>query len=343
MLAPRELLKLAMRRVLFPDAFVTWMPAIVASGLLLHRQFGFDVIFATGDPWSVVMAGAQLAKRIQRPFVADFRELWSGHSHRRDQESVARHRQVEQRVLAQTALVVANSPMESQILASTCTAQHRPQFIDVENGFNPATVEEIDFKVWQDSVDCFVIAYTGSFGYRRPDAFLKGLAAWLQQYPERRSSIQVKFAGPPEPRVTALVQSLGLEDVAEFLGYLDQAAVVRLLYTAHLLLVFVGTPINQAVDPTVPAKMYEYAATGRPMLVMAKPGGATRYFAEIGGFGMAVDNEDEVAIAAALQQLYMRFRAGDLAPRCQINVGRYTRQALTQRLAAALDEVVKES
>jgi glycosyltransferase involved in cell wall biosynthesis len=331
-----ELAKALKKWFLYPDVYVTWAPSLFWHGVRLCRRHRFSAILATGDPWSVVVMASRLATWAGVPFVADFRELWSGHSHRTNQQEIARFGESEQKVFERADLILANSPLEREILEASCKAVHPPRFISVENGFEVDELMAAAGSCSKLPAEPFIITYAGSFGYRKPDAFFAGLSAWLAQAPALKEKVRVKVAGPLEPRVIEMVAELGLEGVVEFLGYLPHHEVLDLLYSSHLLLAIVGTATNQDFDPTVPAKMYEYAATGRPVLLLAKPGGATRFFETVGGYGAWVDNESPSQITQALGDLYARYQDVGLPHQCNLEVGEYTYAAATRRLSDAL-------
>jgi glycosyltransferase involved in cell wall biosynthesis len=330
------------RAVFFPDIHVAWYPMLLPYAAMMCSRRRYSAILATGDPWSVVAAGAALAKRFKIAFAADFRELWSGHSQALHQNLglFERVRRSEQWIFRNTRLIIANSPMECQILQESCEAFPGPRFVSIENGFDPHEISDLFSAVAiSENTGPFTIAYAGSFQYRRPDAFFSAVSSWLRDEPHLQGAIKVRIAGPIEHRVVNLVSELGITDVVEFLGYLPHGETLSLLAQSHVLLAIVGTPRSRESDPTVPAKLYEYSALGRPVLLMAKPGGASRFLEGVGNHGAVVDNESPSAIRSALQNLYSRYRQGDLPVVCDRRVGEYTREAASRRLSHCLREI----
>lgn len=59
-----------------PDAQAGWIIPAVIRGWRLHRNEPFDVVLATGRPWSALVIGLLLSRLIRRPLVADFRDPW---------------------------------------------------------------------------------------------------------------------------------------------------------------------------------------------------------------------------------------------------------------------------
>ena len=57
----------------------TWLPLFAAKfGTMLRQaaEVNPQVIWATGDPWSGLVAGQWLSKRLGVPYIADFRDPW---------------------------------------------------------------------------------------------------------------------------------------------------------------------------------------------------------------------------------------------------------------------------
>jgi hypothetical protein len=58
--------------------------------------------------------------------------------------------------------------------------------------------------------------------------------------------------------------------------------------------------VQPVTTVSVPAKLYEYMAAGRPVLALAEPGGETANTIQRSGAGIAVSHDDESAIHGAL-------------------------------------------
>jgi len=89
----------------------------------------------------------------------------------------------------------------------------------------------------------------------------------------------------------------------------------------------------------VPAKTYEYLASGVPLLVECQDGDAKQLILDYGSDSEIVTPDHEAELKAALLRAYgRRYTAeGGVHP---LFAARYNRKALTARLAAVLDAVV---
>jgi glycosyltransferase involved in cell wall biosynthesis len=92
-------------------------------------------------------------------------------------------------------------------------------------------------------------------------------------------------------------------------------------------------------------KIYEYLATGRPVLCVAPADNlAYRVVAELGA-GECAEPDDPAGIEAAILALYHRWKDGRLEPNAAVRetaLERYSRPKLTAELAGVLDAAIDE-
>jgi len=90
------------------DYFVGWIPEAMKA----CRGFGHDdveLILATGGPWSVFYVAERLGRRLQRPFVLDYRDFWTT-GDQVDPLQNGHNRRLEARIAARSAAVSVISP-----------------------------------------------------------------------------------------------------------------------------------------------------------------------------------------------------------------------------------------
>jgi glycosyltransferase involved in cell wall biosynthesis len=93
-------------------------------------------------------------------------------------------------------------------------------------------------------------------------------------------------------------------------------------------------------------KVYEYLATGRPILCVAPPENlGSRLVAELGA-GICVAPDDSAGIESAIERLFRSWSAGELMPSDDVRaeaLRRFSRAALTRELAHVLDDARAQS
>ena len=103
----------------------------------------------------------------------------------------------------------------------------------------------------------------------------------------------------------ALARELGLGDVVEFVSHVPRRASLQQMLDASALLI-----VQPVTTVSIPAKLYEYMAAGRPILALAEPGGETAALVERSRAGIAVPADDEAAVAAGLVSVVRLARSG---------------------------------
>ena len=186
------------------------------------------------------------------------------------------------------------------------------------------------------------MVYTGSFYYdRQPTVFLDSLADMMKTRPSIRADLRVVFAGGGRNSLDRLIAERGLKEVVQTTGYLPYKECIELQKQADVLLLFLGP--STLSETWYPAKLFEYLATGRPVLAMVPDSAAARLLRQ-SGTGIIVDPSDRRAIRECLLALRDRWRAGALPTLCDVNFPmQFERRRLTQTLAELLHSVVDET
>jgi glycosyltransferase involved in cell wall biosynthesis len=66
-----------MQRRFFPEHYASWIPHVVARGLRQHARKRFDLILATGNPFASFAAAWWLHRLTGVPYALDYRDSWT--------------------------------------------------------------------------------------------------------------------------------------------------------------------------------------------------------------------------------------------------------------------------
>ena len=100
-----------------------------------------------------------------------------------------------------------------------------------------------------------------------------------------------------------------------------------------------NVPLGPNAESVIPAKLFEYLASGRPILVVGPPHGECEGIVRACRAGLAV-GFDQVAIADALSKLYHAWRAERPLAGCEPKLLEpFSRVTQTGRLATILDRL----
>jgi glycosyltransferase involved in cell wall biosynthesis len=296
--------RLAGRRLLLPDASVTWAPTAIPAAVRIVRNEGIDAVVTTSPPLSMNLIGASVKKLTGVPWVADQRDSLVQNADRRfERKSV----QAKEKALERVVRLVAGNA-DGIVAVSEAIA-------DELRGFDPSGPVRVipngcdfdDFAGLEYTPgDRFRITHTGSFfGKRNPRAFLSALAS------SGLDDVVARFVGDFRSVDREWVEELDLGDRLELLDYLPHRRALELQRDseANLLLL----PEAAGRGKVVPSgKIFEYLAAERPILAAVPIDGAAATLVRETGAGIVVGPEDEKGIREALVSLHARWKAGRL-------------------------------
>jgi glycosyltransferase involved in cell wall biosynthesis len=66
-----------LQKSVFPERYLGWVPGLLAAVLHAHARRRFDVVLATGNPFVSFAAAWLLGNALRRPYVVDYRDAWT--------------------------------------------------------------------------------------------------------------------------------------------------------------------------------------------------------------------------------------------------------------------------
>jgi glycosyltransferase involved in cell wall biosynthesis len=313
------------------------------------------------SPFESGEAAAKLAGKLQKPWVADLRDPWA-----LDEMAVyptALHRHLElrrmRRVLGSASAIVMNTP-EAEIRVRTRLPELSERLAPaIPNGFDQA---DFDAPLDRPRIPRFRIVHAGylhtELGLQHRSTarirrllggelvevdiltrshlyLINAIHQLAEEDPGLTSAVEVVLAGVLTASDTAVANGR-----VRAVGFLTHSETVQLMRTADLLFL----PLHN-VPPgyragIVPGKLYEYLASGRPILAAVPDGDARDILVEAGN-AFICRPDDSAAMKTAIRGEIERWHARQPAtpPRPEV-VARYERRRLTRALAAVFDEVL---
>ena len=282
-------------KVLVPEALVAaWMPFARSRALRLQRARRYDCVITTSPPESAHAIGYALHRR-GVPWVADVRDAWTFEPLRPAFPTAAQRRldeRLERRWLGGADAVVCVSDPAATDLRLRGIAD--PEV--VTNGWDPECAPPPGEPTDLLDPERVSIVYTGRFGSygRDPRALVDGIAALAAADPQTAAKLELVIAGP----LTDAEAQLFARPVAParivHAGSVDRPAAMALQREADALLLVAQPTRSQLLN----IKLFEYAASGSPILALAAGTEAGRVAAELGA--MVARADDPAAIASAL-------------------------------------------
>jgi len=264
--------------------------------------------------------------------IADFRDEWlrfmlTDFAFMADPEFEARAAQIERETVELADLVIAVTRTSLAEMRSRYPEQPPGKFVFLPNGYDPEVFRDFEPRPRTDGK--VVVTHVGTaYKTSSPVYYLEALRASPEAV---RSAIETRFIG----RIAETEQPLmdDCRDLVRLLGFLPQKeALAATRETDYLLLTMTN-------DFSLPGKLFEYLATGKPVLALSPPGGEVDRILKETGAGWCVDHRDPAAIQHMLAQAVEAVRQGRFPlERNPDIVRRYERPRLVAELAGLLRE-----
>ncbi len=315
------------RRLLVPDASVTWNLTAIPAAIRIARREGIDAVITTSPPGSVHFVGAAVQKATGARWLADLRDPIVANQHRRSDSTATRARQAANEQVARLVARRADavSCVSEAIAEEVRGLGARGAVRVVANGSDFDDFEGLEYT----PEPRFTITHAGSFfGRRDPRPFLQAFAD---------SGIDgiARFVGDFRSSDREWAGSLGLGDRLELVPYAPRAESLRLQRDSDALLLLVPDADGRGKG-VLSGKVFEYLAARRPILAVVPTDGAAAELVREARAGMVVAPDDVNGIKVALEVLHANFVDGGL-PDTELSSSmreRLSRRARVEEMAA---------
>ena len=144
----------------------------------------------------------------------------------------------------------------------------------IENGYDEDAFNGVEPDRFGAPANKLLILHSGLIypKDRNPSTFFSAINSLLQKKMIDRENLCIRFRAPyHDEEVLASAQQYGLQDVVEVAAPVPYQRAIAEMLGADLLVVFQGSSFNAQI----PAKIYEYLRTGRPVFAVVDPSGDT--------------------------------------------------------------------
>ena len=300
----------ARANVFLPDARVGWVPFAAREARRLVRAGEVDAVLTSGPPHSTHLVGLRLRRLLSSrglPWVADFRDPWTGINFYDElpMSAAARalDRRLERRVLRSADAVVTVSPTWARELDAKGGLPAGTVRV-IANGFDP---DDVAGPAVAPSRETFDLVYVGSlYGSRDPETLWRAVEALRAR--GRVPRLRIRLVGRVDDAVRSSLRDHGLSDAAHEIGVVPHAEAVRAMRGAALLFLSVE-PVSNAAG-ILTGKLYEYLASGRPVLALGPVGADADQLLRRTGGGALFDRADAHGLAESLREQYAEWAQG---------------------------------
>jgi glycosyltransferase involved in cell wall biosynthesis len=326
----------AVRPVLFPDPQVLWLPQLRAGIEQAIAAVQPDVLFTTALPFTIALAGL-LTKR-HHPglsWVCDFRDVWSLRSDGyRRRAGVWLERRCYDAAEATVYLTRGQRRFAMRAMRRTGDRAHV-----IPNGVDPADFQYLSLHHPRNEGGQLVLTHTGTVvGDRFTDSFLSALQHLSRLRPVA-GRLKVRLMGNLLHPNTALIDSLIAQGILEVRPFGDYAESLRLQGQSDALLLLAAPTIQARTSH--PNKLFEYLATGHPILAIVPEGDIARLIRERRA-GVVIRPLDSGSIVRTLCAWTEQHARGCWSRRTSVDDYRqFHRREIARTMASLFDRIVR--
>ena len=322
-----------------PDARCGWVKPSVRYLKEYLNEHPVDAIISTGPPHSMHLIAMKLKEALGLPWIADFRDPWTEIDYYNDLHLTAwadrKHHRLEQEVLTKADKVVTVAPDGARRLGRLGNRNVRT----IYNGFD----RDDDTQTPVNLSEQFTITYLGVLSkIQNPSNLWQALAELIKEDSEFDKSLKINMIGQIDSAVVSSINENGLTQHVAYSPYMPHDQVSAVHRSSTLLLLLLMPDSEPRAKGLLTGKLFEYMASGRPILCIGpEDGDAARILRETGA-GQTVSFEDKEKMKEALKNLYQRYLENTLEGNTNPKVENYSRQVMTQQYAALLNQAINE-
>lgn len=316
-----------------PDARMFW---IAPSARFLSKYLitnPVDLIITTGPPHSLHLIGLKLKQKYNTPWIADFRDPWTGIYFYKDLKLTwvadKINKRLERKVLrkADISVVVSKSMAEKFVRVGGRRIEIVP------NGYDHA---DYNFSACVDE-NIFSIVHVGTIPPNsNSSSFWQAISRMMRNNEEFNQKLKIHFIGDIDSTVVNSLKENNLLEKSEMIGYKPHSEIPVYQKSAQVLLVLAPSSSKEVLT----GKIFEYLAANRPIIAIGPVGGDLDKLLSETGAGMMLPGDSEPEIYEGLKWFWDGYKAGwsNFSPK---NINRYSREELTRRMAELMNELVK--
>jgi len=333
----KALLTALVKRVLCPEPEVLWFPFAFRKAQRIIRQYGIEVVMVTAPPFSAFLIGNALKRWFPGlKLISDFRDEWlkfylSTFEFQNSDYTRRRAAVIERETAERSDRVVAVTRMSLATIRARYPDLPEEKFVLVPNGYDPEMFA--GFRARPHNQPKVIVTHVGTaYKTASPRYYLEALDTMPD---EIRAQMETRFIGrisESERRNLDCHRS-----AVQIVGFLPQEQALRYMEETDYLLLTLNDKIS------LPGKLFEYLATGKPILAITPRGGEVDRIIEETRAGWCAEPDDLPGIQAMLKRAWEARSGGTVARSDWSKVRRYERPRLAAEYARIMDSLFEST
>jgi glycosyltransferase involved in cell wall biosynthesis len=331
------------RALALPDRWASWCLGAVPVGLRLISRYRPSFIWTTYPIATALRIGWILHRLTKVPWIVDFRDSMTEDGFPINPQVRASYCRIEELAVKNARMCIFTTPGALQMYASRYPDVPNSHWAIIPNGF-----DEDNFTAAQQTVVAdgreprpFQLLHSGLLypHERDPKYLFQALSVLKHAGTISSSNLRVAFrAAGNTGYFEKAAREAKIDDIVTFLPSLPYKEALAEMLQADALLLMQAKCCNHQI----PAKLYEYLRTGRPILALTDPGGDTAQLLNSLSVGLVIPLDNQAAIERQLPTFLADGRSGTSWTLPPGVLSGFSRKNQTVALATILDSLLRD-
>ncbi len=277
-----------------PDIHRGWVSRVSKRFFKWQQVSGYepDLVVTFGHPMSDHFFGAEYKRRKGTPWIAHFSDPWVDNPYNRHSFPADWiNRRMERRVIGEADAVIFTSPETLDMVMKKYPASWRDKAFYLPHCYDGDAYD----NALRPADGRYVIRSIGSlYGNRSPEPLYEAIEKIARENGSLLEGVSIEFAGYIHGGTEAVNMYPAARRIIKFVGLVPHAEAIRLMQTAHCLLV-IDAPADLSVF--FPSKLVEYMGARRFILALSPKGATARIVKEAGGVVANPSDVDQIVVS----------------------------------------------
>lgn len=319
-----------------PDARCWWVKPSVRYLSKYLKEHPVDAMISTGPPHSMHLIAKALHKKLNIPWVADFRDPWTEvfyfDSLNLTKCSIKKHKKLENQVLTQADKVVAVSWHE----AADLEVLGAKNVEVITNGYDEECVAENTQTVDNEK---FIVSYTGVLLPNESFVIWDAFKELCDEHANIAKALRINLIGHIDASVKKYISDKGLSGKVSNVEYMQHSQVLDYQQKSDLLLLLI--PRAKKAECILTGKLFEYLVSGRPILAVGPANGDAAKVLSETKCGQTADYDDKQKMKEIILEYFGKQKDNQSITIDKNEVAKYSRRNLTKDFVKVLSDITR--
>jgi len=330
-----------LRFMAMPDRWISWLFGGIAYGLSMIRKNKPDVIWSTYPIATAHLIGLVLHRLTGIPWVADCRDSMTEEDYPTNPSQRKIYQWIEKQAVKRASRIIFTTQGTRQMYMTRYPQVEPSRFVVIPNGYDEEIFLAAEQQLVKKSAEGgkLTLVHSGVLypSERDPTAFFDALSELKQEGKISADRLNIVLRATGHDNIfQPMLKELSIDDLVSLAPGVAYIEALQEMLSVDGLLLFQAANCNHQV----PAKLYEYLRSGKPIFSLTDKDGNTAETIRESGIDDIVDltNKDEIkkGLIGFIDQLDK-----GTAQVADVDItASYSRQALVAKFAKVFDDGV---